>query len=1202
MYIVSVTLEGFKSYGQRTEINGFDPLFNAITGLNGTGKSNILDGICFALGITNLSHLRAGLLQDLVYKGGQAGVTKASVTLKFNNQDKSQAPCGYAQYDEITITRQVVLEGRNKYMINGITVTYQRVQDLFRSVQLNVNNPHFLIMQGRITKVLNMKPEEILSMIEEATGTMMYKTKREHAQRTIQKKEAKLQEIKTLIEEEICPKLEKLKEERGHYLEFQKVQRELEHLTRLYIAWKFVSLEESSSNAEKDLVKAGEDMENMKNNINSGEEECKMIDEQIKLLQAKADEERGGGLKDLETLLKATEKNEAKKQASLRSLRDTAQTEKQRRKQLLASVKEDEAALAGKTKELEKLEASFAGLKDAVQADRDALAAAQRRFQAVSTGLMANDDGEEATLAEQVIAVRNSISTAQTEAKKCAMQLKYSEDELKRKSKELSSTADGYKKDMAKVEGLRKELQRLEDQLSALNYQEGRDEELEASRRQLRAEIQQASEKAEIIQSRYSLNFRYSDPEPNFDRSKVKGFLCQLIKLKNPAFSNALEAVAGGRLYNIVIDNDQTGQKLLLKGNLANRVTFVPLNKIRGSTIPPDKLAFAQKLVGADKVWAAIPLLEFDATVAPAIQWAFGSSFICKDTNTASKVAFHPKILIRSVTMDGDTMDPGGTVSGGSAPKTDASVLSHLEVLRQAKEICETKGAELQQVEREAKSIVKVADRYRTLQQQIDMKRTELNMLEERLKQTTHHQHQEEVDRLKVTIEELKSRVSECKEQELEGRKKVSELEAKIADSKGTRERELKAAQQVMDKAKAKVEKSERDWAGKEQDLETLRLETKELMGSVEAGKTQLANLEEELKKMEADIQNAEEEVKACSDEVARIKGEVEKKKEAINATNQEIDASVGRRERLVKEKGELELEIQKIKINMTKLKTQAKESSAKVKELESKYEWIQTDKQFFGQANTEYDFNNIDTEETRKRIATLTDVKEKLSRNVNTRSMNLLGKVEEQYNHLIRKKKIVLHDKEQIMRVIQDLDDKKKRAVAKAWQQVNKDFSSIFSTLLPGAQAKLQPPEGMEAVNGLEVKVGFGGLWKESLTELSGGQRSLVALSLILSMLQFKPAPLYILDEVDAALDLSHTENIGRMLRTHFRNSQFIIVSLKDGMFNNANVLFRTKFVDGVSAVTRTVHRQESDGQVTVSTTTFTGQNPKAKGRKRPH
>lgn len=148
----------------------------------------------------------------------------------------------------------------------------------------------------------------------------------------------------------------------------------------------------------------------------------------------------------------------------------------------------------------------------------------------------------------------------------------------------------------------------------------------------------------------------------------------------------------------------------------------------------------------------------------------------------------------------------------------------------------------------------------------------------------------------------------------------------------------------------------------------------------------------------------------------------------------------------------------------------------------------------------------------------------------------------------------------------------KKAQALQTTWIKVNRDFGSIFTMLLPGTLAKLEPPEGGTVMDGLEVKVAFNGVWKDSLTELSGGQRSLLALSLILSLLLFKPAPMYILDEVDAALDLSHTQNIGMMLRTHFSSSQFLVVSLKEGMFNNANVIFRTRFVDGVSAVTRTV------------------------------
>ena len=161
---------------------------------------------------------------------------------------------------------------------------------------------------------------------------------------------------------------------------------------------------------------------------------------------------------------------------------------------------------------------------------------------------------------------------------------------------------------------------------------------------------------------------------------------------------------------------------------------------------------------------------------------------------------------------------------------------------------------------------------------------------------------------------------------------------------------------------------------------------------------------------------------------------------------------------------------------------------------------------------------------------------------------------------------------------MIEELDVKKRETLVSTYEKVNRDFGSIFSTLLPGASARLEPPPGGSVLDGLEVRVAFGGKEKESLSELSGGQRSLLALSLVLSLLLFKPAPMYILDEIDAALDLSHTQNIGRMLRQHFSQSQFIVVSLKEGMFNNANVIFRTKFIDGVSTVTRTEGIKDTD------------------------
>jgi structural maintenance of chromosome 2 len=238
---------------------------------------------------------------------------------------------------------------------------------------------------------------------------------------------------------------------------------------------------------------------------------------------------------------------------------------------------------------------------------------------------------------------------------------------------------------------------------------------------------------------------------------------------------------------------------------------------------------------------------------------------------------------------------------------------------------------------------------------------------------------------------------------------------------------------------------------------------------------------------------------------------------------------------------------------------------------------------------------------EEKKKLVVLEERQTILKRNVNVNVLDMIDRVEARDSSLVEMLKTVKRDKEKISSTIEALDDIKKETLHKTWKQVNEDFGAIFADLLPGSFCKLDSCEGdgilsrntdiynaeiakkrvtvktlkdpasnTMSMRGLEIKVKLGGVWKESLTELSGGQRSLTALALILSLLKYRPAPFYILDEVDAALDLSHTQNIGNLLKKRFKSSQFIVVSLKEGMFTNANVLFKTKFKDGISSVER--------------------------------
>uniref|UniRef100_A0A2K5DV47 Structural maintenance of chromosomes protein 2 n=1 Tax=Aotus nancymaae TaxID=37293 RepID=A0A2K5DV47_AOTNA len=1102
MHIKSIVLEGFKSYAQRTEVNGFDPLFNAITGLNGSGKSNILDSICFLLGISNLSQVRASNLQDLVYKNGQAGITKASVSITFDNSDKKQSPLGFEVHDEITVTRQVVIGGRNKYLINGVNANNTRVQDLFCSVGLNVNNPHFLIMQGRITKVLNMKPPEILSMIEEAAGTRMYEYKKIAAQKTIEKKEAKLKEIKTILEEEITPTIQKLKEERSSYLEYQK--------------------------------------------------------------------EIGGILRSLEDALAEAQRVNTKSQSAFDLKKKNLACEESKHKELEKNMVEDSKTLAAKEKEVKKITDGLHALQEASNKDAEALAAAQQHFNAVSAGLSSNEDGAEATLAGQMMACKNDISKAQTEAKQAQMKLKHAQQELKNKQAEVKKMDSGYRKDQEALEAVKRLKEKLEAEMKKLNYEENKEESLLEKRRQLSRDISRLKETYEALLARFpNLRFAYKDPEKNWNRNCVKGLVASLISVKDTSATTALELVAGERLYNVVVDTEVTGKKLLERGELKRRYTIIPLNKISARCIAPETLRVAQNLVGPDNVHVALSLVEYKPELQKAMEFVFGTTFVCDNMDNAKKVAFDKRIMTRTVTLGGDVFDPHGTLSGGARSQA-ASILTKFQELKDVQDELRIKENELQALEEELAGLKNTAEKYRQLKQQWEMKTEEADLLQTKLQQSSYHKQQEELDALKKTIEESEETLKNTKEIQKKAEEKYEVLENKMKNAEAEREQELKDAQKKLDCAKTKADASSKKMKEKQQEVEAITLELEELKREHTSYKQQLEAVNEAIKFYESQIEVMAAEVAKNKELVNKAQEEVTKQKEVITAQDTVIKAKYEEVAKHKEQNNDSQLKIKELDHNISKHKREAEDGAAKVSKMLKDYDWINTERHLFGQSNSAYDFKTNNPKEAGQRLQKLQEMKEKLGRNVNMRAMNVLTEAEERYNDLMKKKRIVENDKSKILTTIEDLDQKKNQALNIAWQKVNKDFGSIFSTLLPGANAMLAPPEGQTVLDGLEFKVALGNTWKENLTELSGGQRSLVALSLILSMLLFKPAPIYILDEVDAALDLSHTQNIGQMLRTHFTHSQFIVVSLKEGMFNNANVLFKTKFVDGVSTVAR--------------------------------
>lgn len=407
----------------------FDPHFNAITGLNGSGKSNILDSICFVLGITNLSQVRAGNLSELVYKQGQAGVNKATVTIVFSNDDPKASPVGYEQCPEVTVTRQVLIGGKSKYLINGRNAPAGQVQNLFHSVQLNVNNPHFLIMQGRITKVLNMKPHEILGMVEEAAGTRMYETKRVAALKTIDKKQTKLDELNAVLAEEITPTLERLRGEKQGYLKWSKNNADMQRTERFVIASEYYRAQQALENDDCSTMQ--EHLKTVDANLKEQQLLIKAKEEEISERSTMMSGEFGDALKQAKAVEEEQSKELVKITSSWQSCKDDVAKAESDLQAARALVEETKEAMAAKKSAVDAASTSIETLLDNAKEAEERLAQLTLDYQSMSAGISSSQGDEGRTLPEQISKAHSDSKTAEAKVKQAKMKIKHLTKEIK---------------------------------------------------------------------------------------------------------------------------------------------------------------------------------------------------------------------------------------------------------------------------------------------------------------------------------------------------------------------------------------------------------------------------------------------------------------------------------------------------------------------------------------------------------------------------------------------------------------------------------------------------------------------------------------------------------------------------------------------------------------------------------------------------
>eukprot|EP00754_Rhynchopus_humris_P045505 Rhum_TRINITY_DN4971_c0_g1::Rhum_TRINITY_DN4971_c0_g1_i1::g.16219::m.16219/K06674/SMC2; structural maintenance of chromosome 2 len=1196
MWIKQVILDGFKSYAHRTVVGPFDREFNAITGLNGSGKSNVLDAICFAFAIanSNISQVRVKDLRELIYKSGHAGIHKASVTIDFDNTDVDQRPPGF-DFPTITVTRQITVNGeswRNKFFINGNVAVLVQVQNLLHSVQLNVNNPHFLIMQGTITKVLNMKPSQRLAMLEEAAGTRMFEQKKLMAQKRLKEKDTNLAEIDRQLNDEMKPTLAKRERDRLEYDKYEQKKKEIEQLEVLKKAFDYEQLADACARLQREVDEARAKDATCTNGVEEMLEAIKELTAEIANMKSMHQKSLTYGLgasqKEYDDAFKALvtveteQKNLAADVRRQGDLMKGLQTEQEKAAQ---TMEQYETTVKNAQRDAKKHDAEHAEIDCAL----DNLG---RQLALLKSGIAASSEG--VSLTEQLERYKKQLIAAEGNVKQADLLTAQSEASLTNKRKQAASSNTEYEKMKAQFAAEKAAYTSAEDALKAATggYSEEKKRDLETKTRERQTIIATVEHEVRQLQTVVAtrLNVKYGEggPSPTVARG-VKGVVAELMQVKDPKNMLAIGQASGTGLYNVVVDNEVTGKALVKE--VRTRVTVIPLNKISSQRIPDDMVRLASSVAektAADATAAlALDLIEYEDEVSAAMRFVFGRKIVCSSLDAATAVTFHKDIKQITVTLEGDVVQPGGSMQGGSMNNVD-SILNFLAKLKDKRAELAAHQAELATLETDLEAMKEAQRCFKEQQTELELQKRKVESLEYKLSANMQHQTHEQIAKLEAQIEEAKASKETNSAKAAHLKTEIAKLQQKMKKDDGAAD--LGAS--VKDATKEIA-----DMKAKQKALAPKRAEAMRIVAEADATKHEMqsnlarvgADREEEgakLAEMESKQVVAQKQLDTVRALVAAKERTMNEQKAKLHAANSGLVAKEAEVMTLRDREAELRLAQQECKRKVADLEKQLQERQGRVAAME-KSPFVVQNKQHFGRKGGNFDWRSLDHVKEFSRLEAMKKSCEGMGRNIDSNVVIMYETVLEQYRDVVQKRETVQNDKSFVLNTITELNDQKRKTIKETFDRVKLDFCSIFSSLLPGASAELKAEyaEDETIISGVSIRVAMGKSWKDSLTELSGGQRSLLALSYILALLKYKPAPVYILDEVDAALDLSHTQNIGKMLSNHFKNSQFLVVSLKEGMFNNANVLFKVRLADGQSQIarhdnTKKVAAQKREGQ----------------------
>ena len=749
------------------------------------------------------------------------------------------------------------------------------------------------------------------------------------------------------MNEEIVPKLDKLRKERSAFLEYQKIDTEVERLRRLVVAYQYTQHVSKLSASQADLDGKTSRMTELEKAMGKCREEKADADASLARVRARRDKEArsADGKRDKRVERLGESLVRVKTQVDLKQ--ESIREDEAAVARLKQSAGDVASALEGKLADYATAESAFALTKQAHDAKADEVKKADELLSALSTGM--SSDSSESSYEERLQGAKAAANAVQTETKQAQIKLEHARRDLKEKEAKGQSLEKADRALATKHDEAAKAVEELEKSVQGASGAADREKQLTARRDKDAASVARLRQDADAMSDRLSrLQFVFSDPSPNFNRRAVKGLVANLVTLskENMSSATAVEVAAGGRLYSVVVETEVVGKQLLENGRLKKRVTIIPLNKIQPPRAAPERVARAKSLAPG-RVDAALSLVGYSEDVSAAMAFVFGNTLVCRDKETAKLVTFDEGVQLRSVTLEGDVYDPKGTLTGGSSASS-ASVLAQLAELRDLRAALARHEESLAAVETELRDASKAAKAAGEAAQALELKQYELRLLKEQLSKSAYGQMRARADELRAEIAQHEAVIAGAEARGRDAQAAIRGIEAEMKDLAANREGKLKSIKSQLAAAKKALAEHAKGFKAAQQSVTTLKLEIEQMREEVASmSGAQLAAAEEALARNQAELAALEEELAKTAQEYAAAKAELQEERDRLAAVDEEIGALEAAGKRAEETVAEFDLEHKRLAHEVGRFQKDRAAAESAVAQLEKQYEWVREQRQY---------------------------------------------------------------------------------------------------------------------------------------------------------------------------------------------------------------------------------------------------------------